>query len=58
MLRVIFAIVCLASLSACGLKGPLFLPERQAPIEEASPVDAQNQTDNLTDTTAVANEQH
>ena len=32
MLRAICAIVCLASLAACGLRGPLYLPpHRDAP---------------------------
>ena len=57
MLRAIFAIVCLTSLTACGLKGPLYLPERQAPIEASAPVEVQNQSDNLTDTPAAAHSQ-
>ena len=36
MLRTVLAIVCLMSLTACGLKGPLYLPER-AP-QPASPM--------------------
>ncbi|CDD71012.1 LPS translocon maturation chaperone LptM [Duodenibacillus massiliensis] len=30
MLRTIVAIVCLATLTACGLKGPLYLSDSQA----------------------------
>lgn len=36
MLRTVLAIVCLMSLTACGLKGPLYLPERMP--EPASPM--------------------
>ena len=31
------AIVCLLSLSACGLKGPLYLPETGGSVEPSSP---------------------
>lgn len=35
MLRKLFALVCLVSLSACGLKGPLYMPEK---AQEAAPM--------------------
>ena len=39
MLRTIAAIVCLtavAALTACGIKGPLYLPETNTPAQTAA----------------------
>lgn len=37
MLRKVFAVVCLLSLTACGLKGPLYMPEKK-PVKEPAPM--------------------
>ena len=42
MLRTIVAIVCLATLTACGLKGPLYLSDSQAGSQAGT--QAQTQT--------------
>lgn len=36
MLRILSALVCLAGLTACGLKGPLYMPE-PSPGPDAAP---------------------
>lgn len=37
MLRKVFAVVCLLNLTACGLKGPLYMPEK-SPVREPAPM--------------------
>ncbi len=35
--RIAFAAACLLLLAACGNKGPLFMPQKQAPVVETLP---------------------
>ena len=38
--RIALAVAALALLAGCGAKGPLFLPSKEAPIEEPAAPDA------------------
>ena len=56
--RVALTALVFATLTACGAKGPLVLPEKAEPVEvpadaEATPEDAEEQTEDAVDTPAV-----
>lgn len=57
MLRKLFALVCLTSLTACGLKGPLYLPEKQpepAPMSVPIPATENSQQSQVDSQAGVA----
>jgi predicted small lipoprotein YifL len=42
----LLVLICASVLGACGLKGPLYLPEEKPAVEQASAVDSDTEKEN------------